>query len=91
MVRETNAAGLEIAQELPEDTRARLAVFCYRRSHLRRLGLILAKTCSKNALVQESGHAGELIHMQAQNLEATLTGDRYLAPRHLRRPVSLAG
>ncbi|MFD1695305.1 hypothetical protein [Roseibium aestuarii] len=82
---------VDLTRDLPEETRARLALFCYRRNHLRRVGLLLAATCSKAALVRESGHAGELIHLQAQNLEATLSGDRYLSPRYMRRPVTLPG
>lgn len=91
LVKLSPAAGLDMVRALPEDIRAGLAVFCYRRTHLRRLGLTLAGSCSKKALVRESGHAGELIHMQAQNLEATLSGDRYLAPRFVRKSVTLAG
>ncbi|MEJ8473545.1 hypothetical protein [Roseibium algae] len=83
------SAARELAKALPEDQRSRLAVYCYRRAHLRRLGLSIAKTCSKHSLVEESGHAGELIHFQAQNMEETLAGDRYMAPRHVKRPVSL--
>ncbi|WP_213216785.1 hypothetical protein [Roseibium polysiphoniae] len=82
-------AASDMACALPDEDRSRLAVFCYRRTHLRRLGLAIAATCSKRALVEESGHAGELIHFQAQNMEATLAGDRYMAPRHVKRPVSL--
>lgn len=82
-------AASELVRALPEEQRSRLAVYCYRRSHLRRLGLAIAATCSKHSLVEESGHAGELIFLQAQNLEATLASDRYLAPRHAKRPVSL--
>ncbi|WP_417666657.1 hypothetical protein [Roseibium sp.] len=83
------SAAAEIAPTLPEEQRSRLAVYCYRRAHLRRLGLTLAAACSKRSLVEEAGHAGELIHFQAQNLEATVAGDRYMAPRHIKRPVSL--
>lgn len=82
------AAG-ELARELPEDQRSQFAVYCYRRAHLRALGLTVATTCTKRALVEESGLAGELIHLQAQNLEATLSGDRYMAPRYEKKPVSL--
>ncbi|WP_417685502.1 hypothetical protein [Roseibium sp.] len=83
------AAVSEIAAALPEDQRSRLAVYCYRRSHLRRLGLKIATVCSKRSLIEEAGHAGELIHFQAQNVEGPVAGDRYMAPRHIKRPVSL--
>ncbi len=57
----------DVAQSLPEAQRAELAVFCYRRAHFRKLGLSLATQCSKQALVAEAGHAGELIHSQARS------------------------
>lgn len=87
------SASLETAstlvENLPETQRSRLAVYCYRRAHLRALGLTIAARCSKRSLVEESGYAGELIHFQALNMEATLSGDRYLSPRTGKRPVSL--
>ncbi len=83
------ATARDLALGLPEDQRSRLAVFCYRRAHLRRLGLTIAATCPKRTLVEEAGHAGELIYLQAQNLGAPVAGDRYMASRHVKRPVSL--
>ncbi|MEP5623824.1 MAG: hypothetical protein ABJP82_14740, partial [Hyphomicrobiales bacterium] len=57
----------EIDTQLSQDQRAALAVYCYRRSHFRRLGLSIAAHCDKNALVREAGHAGELIYAQSRN------------------------
>ena len=85
----SQAAVNTMVQDLPEDQRSRLAIYCYRRNHLRRLGLLIAASCSKRSLSEEGGHAGELIHIQAQDLEGPLAGDRYMAPRYVRRPVSL--
>ena len=62
----TLTAVSDVGSELPDQKRAALAVYCYRRSHLRRLGLSLAALCSRSALMMEAGHAGELIHLQAQ-------------------------
>jgi hypothetical protein len=74
---------------LPDDQRGRLAVYCYRRSHLRRLGLTIASQCSRRSLVEEAGHAGELIHFQATNMAATLASDTYMSSRIPKRQVSL--
>ncbi len=79
----------ERAETMPEDQRGQLAVYCYRRSHLRKLGLAVASQCSKWRLVQEAGHAGELIHFQATHLDLTLASDTYMSSRHYKRPVSL--
>ncbi|WP_299480468.1 hypothetical protein [uncultured Roseibium sp.] len=78
----------DIGSQLPDHQRAALAVYCYRRSHLRQLGLSLAALCSRTALVMEAGHAGELIHVQAQahNVHDFDTGVR---PRGGKAPVSL--
>lgn len=60
--------------------RAALAVYCYRRSHLRRLGLVVASRCPRPNLVVEAGHAGELIHLQAQNLDKIILKDEQKSP-----------
>ncbi|ADZ71847.1 hypothetical protein SL003B_3425 [Polymorphum gilvum SL003B-26A1] len=85
LMRQNGAA----ARALPEDQRSRLAVFCYRKAHLRRLGLEIAATCSARALVEEAGHAGELIFRQSRDPAATLASDTYLTAREGRRPVTL--
>ncbi|WP_305989383.1 hypothetical protein [Roseibium sp. MMSF_3544] len=84
----TLSAGSDLGAQLPEPQRAALAVYCYRRSHLRRLGLSLAALCSRSALMMEAGHAGELIHVQAQAgvMHDTDTASR---PKGTRAPVSL--
>lgn len=83
------ADAADLSQKLPESQRCRLVVFCYRRSHLRQLGLAMALKCTKRGLIEEAGHAGELIHFQATNIEATLASDTYMTSRHVRRAVSL--
>ncbi|WP_422039959.1 hypothetical protein [Roseibium sp.] len=78
----------DVGIELPERQRAALAVYCYRRSHLRRLGLSMARLCSRSSLMMEAGHAGELIHVQAQ---ANVTGEAEadIRQRGGKAPVSL--
>lgn len=78
----------DVGAQLTEPQRAALAVYCYRRSHLRQLGLSLAALCNRAALMMEAGHAGELIHMQAQaNTNSDVDADR--RPRGGKAPVSL--
>ncbi|WP_209016959.1 hypothetical protein [Roseibium aggregatum] len=57
----------EVGEQMPENDRAALAVYCYRRGHFRELGLSLAAMCSRTSLVSEAGHAGEVIYAQAKN------------------------
>lgn len=79
----------DVGSQLPEEQRAALAVYCYRRSHLRRLGLSLASLCSRQSLIMEAGHAGELIHMQANATSQSADNDAHPRARGSRPPVSL--
>jgi hypothetical protein len=78
----------DVADQLPAQQRAALAVYCYRRAHFRRLGLTLAALCSKPALVAEAGHAGELIFRQASTLSPE-DAETEARPRGGKAPVSL--
>jgi hypothetical protein len=51
----TEDRALDLVAGFTADERARLAMFCYRKSHLRRIGLAIAATCDLNSLVQERG------------------------------------
>lgn len=89
LIQESLASASERARRLPDVQRNRLAVYCYRRAHLRRLGLAVAANCSRQGLVEEAGHAGEVIYRQALDPDATVAGDTYLTSRTGKRPVSL--
>lgn len=84
----TMSAVADLGSQLPENQRAALAVYCYRRAHFRRLGLALASLCSRHALVSEAGHAGELIFRQA-GADAPADLDRETRHRGAKAPVSL--
>ena len=79
----------EVGGQLPEQQRAALAVYCYRRGHFRRLGLSLATLCSRQALVMEAGHAGELIHRQASSAAAPSDAGVGAKAKHGKAPISL--
>lgn len=85
----TMGAVSEVGEGLPEDQRAALAVYCYRRAHFRKLGLSLAAMCSRTALVQEAGHAGELLYVQALNAAAPANFGADSRSRFGKAPVSL--
>jgi hypothetical protein len=46
---------IDLVAAFTANERARLAMFCYHKSHLRRIGLAIATTCDLNSLVQEWG------------------------------------
>jgi len=79
----------DVGNQLPESQRAALAVYCYRRAHFRKLGLSLAALCSRQSLIMEAGHAGELIHLQAVSAGSAASGRPGSLPRGGKAPVSL--
>jgi hypothetical protein len=63
----SSAQGLpELVLSVPAETRAMLALFCYRRSHMQDLALAIASTCELRDLVQWGGALGSAIHGMAQ-------------------------
>lgn len=56
----------ELVLSVPAETRAMLALFCYRRSHMQELALAIASTCELRDLVQWGGTLGSAIHAQAR-------------------------
>ena len=84
---------IEFTRPLPEAQRARLAAFCYKRTHLHGLGLKIASTCSCNALVDAAGTVGRVIYDQSRQGQQTPPIDMLNPANHVRRsasPVSLA-
>jgi hypothetical protein len=58
----------ELVLSVPAETRAMLALFCYRRSHMQELALAIASTCDLRDLVQWGGTLGSAIYTMAQQL-----------------------
>ncbi len=79
---------VEIAMTLPDPQRARLATFCYYRRHLHALGLMIASSCDRNALVNAGGGAGDTIYHQSRDPNKTLLEEVGSRPP---KPISLAG
>ena len=47
-----------LIKTVPAETRAMLAVYCYRRAHLQALGLTIAESCSEDDLQRFGGRMG---------------------------------
>jgi hypothetical protein len=63
----SSAQGLpELVLSVPAETRAMLALFCYRRSHMQELALAIASTCELRDLVQWGKTLGSTIHAMAR-------------------------
>jgi hypothetical protein len=69
---------------LPALQRARLAVFCYGRAHLRELARVIAATCEEADLVEVAGKLGATLFRQSREQEEVPQ------PRLHKRPVTLA-
>ena len=83
---------VEIAKGLPEPQRARLALFLYNRSHLHDLGMIIALSCDREALIRAGGQRGEMIYDQSRRAEGILSSE--LRSRRFgdsKPPITLAG
>lgn len=64
---------------VPDDVRAMLALFCYRRNHLHGLGVAIAASCSERDLVEQGGRVGAALHAlsrEAQPVRQSATGSR---------------
>ena len=87
LYRATESSVFEMLPELSVQDRAYLAMFCYRKSHLHRIGLAIAATCDENVLVQTWGTAlGQTLY--AQSREAPPAPAR--APGQHRSKITLA-
>jgi hypothetical protein len=74
---------------LSQDRRARLALFCYSRAHLRGLALTIAGTCDARRLGELAGTLGQVLATQCR-AKLSDFGSEYERERRPRSPVSLA-
>ncbi len=87
LYRASESAVFDLLPDLSEQDRAYLAMFCYRKSHLHRIGLAIAATCDESVLVQTWGTALGLA-LYAQSREAPPKPPR--APGQHRSKITLA-
>ncbi len=76
-------------QTLTEPQRARLALFCNNRQHLRELGLRIAASCAEQVLVQVAGPAGAVLFHQSRGHKHRVEIDRTSAAP-VKRKITLA-
>ena len=66
--RATEATLLDLMDRFTSQERANLAMFCYRKAHLRRIGLAIAATCDMPSLVAQWGTVlGQAIFAQSRD------------------------
>src|SRR5579871_640684 len=62
-----------LIESVPPLTRAMLALFCYRRSHLQPLALAIASSCEERDLVHWGAALGSALYAMSRKLEAKST------------------
>jgi hypothetical protein len=65
-----------LVKTVPDETRAMLAVYCYRRAHLQALGLTIAETCSEHDLQRFGGRMGAELLSLAKALQPASEDER---------------
>lgn len=58
-----------LIESVPASTRAMLALFCYRRSHLQQLAFVIASTCEERDLVRWGAALGSVIYAKARQMQ----------------------
>jgi hypothetical protein len=76
----------DLLATMTPDTRALLALFCYRRSHLQPLGLTIAGTCTEDSLVCWGGRLGAALFAKSRERLHPLSISRQAS----RRIITLA-
>jgi hypothetical protein len=76
LMRSTDTGDLAAIAALTPDQRAELAFFCYRRAHLRALGLKIAALCELSVLQRFAGEAGSALYRASRDTGATDKGYR---------------
>lgn len=74
-----------LIETVPQQTRAMLAVYCYRRAHLASVGLAIAASCEEDDLAQYGGNLGADLFVKSRTADAV--NETYLSQR---RKVSLS-
>jgi hypothetical protein len=87
-------AAVNLTVGLPPYRRALVAAYCYRRSHLHRLGLSIASTCDRSTLVRVLGVIpGTALFVQSRRLAYAPLSPGYRSKislsKGLRRPAYL--
>ncbi|MBR0957901.1 hypothetical protein [Bradyrhizobium japonicum] len=80
MYRASESGLPRLVETVSPDVRARLALFCYRRSHLHSLAVAVAASCSERDLIENGGRVGSTLYALSRERSAksspSLSGGR---------------
>lgn len=60
-----------LIESVPANTRAMLAVYCFRRAHLASIGLAIAASCDEGDLAEHGGNLGSDLFIKSRQSHAT--------------------
>jgi hypothetical protein len=87
MYRASESGLPRLVESVSSDVRARLALFCYRRSHLHTLALAIAASCSERDLINFGGRVGSTLYALSRQAPSA----RETAPSYgTRKPITLS-
>ncbi len=66
MYRASESGLPRLVESVSSEARARLALFCHRRSHLHSLAVAIAASCSERELVEAGGRVGSTLYALAR-------------------------
>jgi len=68
---------------VPAKTRAMLALYCHRRTHLQSIGLAVAASCEERDLEEIGGHAGRVLFEKARAAPEDVRVSSYIERKHI--------
>jgi hypothetical protein len=79
-----SAHGLhELVAAVPGETRAMLALYCYRRAHLQSIGLAIATGCGERELERFGGNAGKVLFENSRKIPNDIPTTHYRERRKI--------
>src|SRR5258707_7713272 len=79
MLYRANSHGLDsLIATVPARTRAMLALYCHRRTHLQSIGLAVAASCELHDLEEIGGHAGRVLFEKAREMPEQVQTTHYV-------------
>ena len=80
MYRASESGLPRLVESVAPEARARLALFCYRRSHLHSLAVAIAASCTERELIESGGRVGSTLYTLSRESPAkaspALSGSR---------------
>ena len=87
MYRASESGLPRLVESVSPDARAKLALFCYRRSHLHSLALAIAASCTERELIQLGGRVGSTLYALSREPAARATPSSSYGNR---KPITLS-